>query len=208
MNLPPELQQAIDLADSVLGTKNWIGPFYRNKIYRAFDVKGDLIGYRARTWLAILAARYSMAKWQGHYPELKSQSEMDRPKHWLFLAKGVVQEKIKIIDIGHRIKRFSQAIKKAQQEGGGWEANYAITAGVAALVALRVALGEDPFEGCNFTEEDVDVPGFYPTDYWDAALYAADAYAFQDYDDEAAFKFWHWWLTEAIPQAWELAQQP
>jgi hypothetical protein len=29
----------------------------------------------------------------------------------------------------------------------------------------------------------------------------------ENFDPQKRLEFWEWWLTEAIPQAWELAQQ-
>ncbi len=78
--------------------------------------------------------------------------------------------------------------------------------GYAAIGALLAAARDEMFDpdtvDISLTDADVDA---YETD---AAFAAAAAYAGgppwdSDADAEARREYWTWWLTEALPQAWD-----
>ena len=76
-------------------------------------------------------------------------------------------------------------------------------AGDAALEALRCAMGKT-----NKFAKQVNFRSSY-VEYYDASSDAAQAFAGtgKNFSVDKVLDFWKWWLTEAVPQAWEFANQ-
>ena len=212
MELPDELQNAVEKAYSALNHKpgTWISPYYRKNIYNILNSIDENIGYKASAWLSILAARYSLAKWQESCNNIEWKSEKDKPEYYLYLAKRVLAETLDPSKVINRLDAFEQATKTIYN--GDWDRYYISIMAQACFVALRVSLGKDSFLDIELTKKTIDPNGYEvlrPNPYWDTAFYAASAYSlnFQDHNETVAHEFWEWWLTEAIPQAWDLARR-
>lgn len=176
--------------------------------YKHFINTGNFINlapYHAYGELAILTAHYTLPIWENAVPIIVARDETipkDVPHIMLLLARQVLEGSVSpqnanILfshDYYHMLGAISHDVPYAP-----WEAAY------AAYNALGMILGVNPFQG----ERDV-------------AVTAMHAYAASDvsndpeeslgpghkpiwFDNEKCVIFWEWWLTEAIPEAWERA---
>jgi hypothetical protein len=199
-------------------------PIRRLAIYNAFGSQSDLQGQRVRAYLALITARRVLPLWQAAFPS------DDMPERMLALAEAVIRG---TVDTQVAAREMAEAWYHNPQSGDSGE--YALwhtyCAGEAALNAVSEALSKNPLadriqDYTSATNKDPtyikDAETITDDDLvygvTDAASSAATAYAGRiDGGDgylidspshpEKRREFWEWWLTEAIPQAWELAAE-
>lgn len=201
MSLPAQLKKAIDSAyKAVLSQpEHDLMPAYRQAVYNACGGFNSLTGYRFQTSLAIITARYVLPIWDKVWPE------DDFP--W------------QLLDIGQKVYDGTFDLKAAHKNWNwehlieisgtpkGLKEESAIAAGMAAYKALGVSLEVDLWDGLDISQHTNDL------DPWcsDVAQCAADAYSEPSwtlqFSPAKRQEFWEWWLHEAIPMAWELANE-
>ncbi|MBI5930157.1 MAG: hypothetical protein HY862_12670 [Chloroflexi bacterium] len=221
MPVPTELQEKINKGLEAVEThsRHHFHWSHRKGLYPAFGTYNDPNVLKARGWLAVLTAQYV-------FPILEATpTEIDDLLHSMLKASvgylnGIVS---------------AEEIASIEDEGyhtlGNWadwdDPGYSPRADIAARAVYKAA-GEvrgkrqDPFEYAkNHTKYTLDGPisgdTFSDSDWvslagvGDTAGCAALAYAATDenvssYSHQKLEEFWKWWLLEAIPQAWALAE--
>lgn len=173
--------------------------------------------------LAILTARYVLPVWQQAVPAMVARDDtlpVDLPQMMLDMAEGVLNSTVSPNEANNALcDDFYHAMGAI-----AYDVTYEVwCASNAAYSALKAVLGYKPF---RIDEIDVSVSDdtLSPGD-GDVALSALNAFTASDndapgvwafttkshsplsFDIQKRLEFWEWWLTEAIPQAWELAQE-
>jgi|GEM_PF-980021 len=228
MVLPAVVTQQIEKALIALQIhpQQTLMPIERLAIYDAFGFRSNLQEQRVRAYLALITAQRVLPLWQVAFPS------DDMPKRMLVLAEGVLR---RTVDTEVAAREMADAWYHHPQSGDSEE--YVLwhiyCAGEAALNAVSEALGKNPLaeriqdytsanhkdpiyikDAETITDNDL-VYGVADTASSAAIAYAGridggDGYLIDSPSDpEKRREFWEWWLTEAIPQAWELAaEQP
>lgn len=221
MPVPPQLREKIDKGLEAVRTHS-LHHFHwphRQELYLAFGSYDDPNVLKARGWLAVLAAQYV-------FPILEvAATEIDD------LLRSTLE-----VSIGYLNGTVSDdEIANIEDEGyhtlGNWadfdDPGYSPRADIAAMAVYKAA-GEvrgkrrDPFEfakkhskhtpdgavsGDKFSDSDwVSIAGVGDTAGCAALAYAAGDESVSSYDPQKLEEFWKWWLLEAIPKAWELAE--
>lgn len=207
MELPLTLVNKLNQASQLLhsNTEYQIKPVTRLNIYAVFDL---FEGKLARIWftrLEILTAKRVLPIWQEALPNNQL------PEQILDLAEQVLNG-----SLDFEIARNASALDELYQLlGGDLEDEVPATvefAGEAAYCAF-VNIRHQPFQNLLVDEKLTD-DKFYSQLGGDAASSAVKAFAgvlmdgywVKKSDPQKRLEFWEWWLTEAIPQAWDLAQ--
>jgi hypothetical protein len=182
---------------------------------------------RVYGWLAIITARKVLPIWeQFGTGEIGDESYSHDPTTMLKTAEdfmlGLAETSQVKIDLCNRF-HFGVIGVEYQTNKQGWYAN---GAAYRALEAIFQG-GEDP-SADNFVMEavgafsivDPNEPGLWWEKYWEdyREKYIREAEKEENrsekvkkfvpitIDTEKQLEFWEWWLTEAIPEAWHLAQ--
>ena len=169
------------------------------------------IEHRRYGYLGIVTVRHVLSIWD---QSAKPVAE-DPPRRMLALAEGVIEGVEDPGEVnGFYLQEFYYSLEAESHDVkyGAWRALR------AAYNALGMALGAPPF----YNARDLKTNGFVLLDN-DAAQEAAIACSVIDdheagtwwekyfrqeewsFDLDKKLKFWEWWLTEAIPEAWEKA---
>ncbi len=221
MTVPPQLQEKIDKGLEAVETHS-LHHFHwphRQELYPAFGAYNDPIVLKARGWLAVLTAQHI-------FPILEvAQTEIDDLLH------SMLESSINYLNG----MTSDEGIASIEDEGyhtlGNWsdmdDLGYSPRVDIAAMAVYKAA-GEargkrqDPFEfaknhtkhtrdgvisGEAFSDSDwVSLAGVGDTAGCAALAYAATNENVSSYDPQKLEEFWKWWLLEAIPKAWELAE--
>jgi hypothetical protein len=170
---------------------------YRQAIWAALEAPTDgteeakNIGRKRRLLLAILSAKHVLPIWE------KMRPDDTIPHNLLTKAERSLFEKVESLLDDFSV--FATYMNNINYEP-------AVMAGESAAMTLSTALWDEKFDPANIdynlTNADLD------PDYSDAALLASVAYANGSIwepssDPEKRCKFWEWWLTEAVPMAWQ-----
>lgn len=170
---------------------------YRQAIWAALETPPDNInqvkdvGRKRRLFLAILSAKHVLPLWE------KIRPDDDLPHRCLAQAERNLSEKTKSLQDDYMTA--AQIIDDLEYEP-------VIAAGYSTIKTLSTALWDERFDPTSIdytlTNEDLD------PDYTDSALFASYAYANgsvweEDSNDKKRLEFWEWWLTEAVPKAWQ-----
>ena len=192
-----------------------LNPVYRTKIYSFWGPESislheieqlDIpIWHKVRGWLAILSAKRVLPIW---YKSMQN----NEPTLWINLGEDILKGIVKIENLDENIwDRFYHSFVGLNDE----ILLDVLYAGVASREALNMVIGLKPFSTYiltnNITDENISAGN------GDGASAAIKAYStIYNYEDKSKIKthfdpqkkleFWEWWLTEAIPKAWELAQ--
>lgn len=174
-------------------------PIHRHAIYNHLGPPASSLAQRRRARLALLAAQRVLPVWQD------ARSGDAQARQLLLLAEGVLTDAI-----GQQIASTS-----AEQvwhwlmdvnDSQAWNHQAPAFSALAATVrAVFDALGDDPWEGMVLMAHETDAE----IDPWsaDTAEWAAEAVAGPIWevtsDSAKRLEFWTWWLTEAVPMAWE-----
>ena len=140
----------------------------------------------------------------------------ERPRRILEMAEGVLRGELLSEDEDRSASRFWDDLDVLQLEFGPEKVPMALAVGYAAASALVAAYGEawDDLDVEEIDYESVDSRDFTCND---TAFYASVAYvggpvweilACVSPDTEKCQAFWTWWLTGAVPRAWEAGAQP
>ena len=172
-------------------------PFYRQQIYQMIDPEHRNF---FREWLGIVCAKFVLPIWQDY-------SDHPLPERMIVAAEKLLRKEAN-----------QQEVKKLGDKGWNWLENGRdfgfknYYSAFAALRALNEARGFDPFEGYRLSEDwehwldsDIDLDS---SDVTKLAYYAYAGYPdVFEFDPQRCLAFFTWWLDQAIPQAWELAQK-
>jgi hypothetical protein len=178
-----------------------LSPVHRRRIYAVLGA-GDR-GRRARGHLAVHAAQRVLPVWTSERPDDPVAEDVLRIAQAVLGRGGDRRTGAATAD---RAWRHMEAVG----ESHGGEPHRSLLAGLAAVAALREALGEDPFEGVTMGERTTDAD----LDPWssDAAVFAVGAVAGAaweaDADPDGRRDFWDWWLSAAVPAAVHAAGRP
>lgn len=228
-SLPEEIQPLVNtaLAEVNDDAQHRLAPQRRRQIYDAFKASTDPVGQRACGWLAVITAQRVLPIFKQEFPE------DTLPQDLLNAAIGVLQGKVDDItanDIQDHGYHASGNAWGHDETEISWNADLA---GCATYQALKEARGQEPLGNLDkffklgvvgwpsgksvieypqpiragqFTDEDL-----CQIENSDTAAAAAVAFACEPggplCDSSKFQEFWTWWLTEAIPEAWKIAQQ-
>jgi hypothetical protein len=227
--LPEEIKQGIALALAEVNAepKHRLSHQRRRKLYDLFKTFSDLNTHRAIQWLAVITAQRVLPLFQQEFPD------DTLPEELINAAIGVLKGKVNDTtadDIQDQGYQASGASWGYDEETITWNADLA---GSAAYHALMESRGQEPFEHLDkiFEIGVVSVPSGNWVDKYpkpkgadqltdeslcqfpnsDTAGVAAVAFSCRSdgpiCDTLKLKEFWVWWLTEAIPKAWEMAQE-
>jgi hypothetical protein len=216
MSLPTELQHSIDQAlDAILNHPQHLLPSrHRRAIYNAFGAVETGNAEQARVRLAVMTARHVLPVWQHVWP---SDS---LPQFALRTADDVLQGRVDAQTVEVEVSDASEVLEDLRNTREGQVHLDALFAGQAAISALAKA-----FKLCSVVSahlaarindynsyiaaEEIDILSWkilWVEENNDTALWAAAAFAggISDIRPDPAKQraFWEWWLTEAIPIAW------
>jgi hypothetical protein len=211
--LPETLQELLQRAQAAVERhpQHDLNLGYRQAIGRACGphrdsgLPGSVAAHRRRARLAILTVRRVLPLWEACFPG------DERSRRILEMAEGVLRGEILPEDADENAARFWDDLDALQPEFGPEKAPMALAVGYAAASALVAAYGEawDDLDVEEIDYESVDSRDFTCND---TAFYASIAYAGGPVweilarvspDAERRRAFWTWWLTEAVPLAWE-----
>lgn len=171
------------------------------------------------SWLAVLTAEYSLHIWkESSVKSSLKKGQSITPPRILNSAKGVLQNTVTFESAYNDLcEDFNLALNICDYVTYNvycvYEAAFLALELIITQNALRlnnkiastndeVAWFNDDFVSASlkaYTTSDPNIPGDW-TDGVDSGLPIK-------FDPQKCLEFWEWWLTEAIPQAWELAQQ-
>ena len=207
MELPMTLRNKLNQASQILHSNNeyQIKPITRLNIYAAFAEFENKLAKIWLTRLEILTAKRVLPLWQEALPNIQL------PEQVLDLAEQVLDG---FLDF-ETACNANILDELYQLLGGDLEDEVPATvefAGESAYCAF-VNIRHQPFQDLLVDEKLTD-DKFYSQLGGDAASSAVKAFAgvvidgywVKKSDPQKRLEFWEWWLTEAIPQAWELAQ--
>lgn len=187
-------------------------PCPREQNYRRFleaELKTSAIADYARGWLAVLTAKHVIPIWERYYNPL-DYSDVSTPQDILQVAEEVLYNKADIILAATLLcNEFNWPVEVG--------ANYDFACAYrASYFALDMILSDSEF--LNFLSQENDKAEDIHHDFASTAM---QAYCFvnngsgetwfsvqnPEFDPQKCLEFWLWWLTEAIHQAWELANK-
>ncbi len=210
MTVPSELRKRIDAVLDTLSNESPLRPDQLADLHNAFGLPIDPAANRARGRLVILTAERVLPHWQAIFPEEKT------PDRVLALARELLDGRTDLdaaFDYAdHARFAVGYAVDNMDLDRGEYDFQ-ADFAGQTALKALEYVL----YLQC-FTRK-IPLHGYHelePTDLldpWTAAIQTAlqaqaglerDEYGEWSgkFDPGRCREFWQWWLSEAIPAAW------
>lgn len=218
---PTQLQQLIHQGSNYIITHPYhhLMPSIRFDIYRIFShniqpPKINPIG----GWLAVLTGYRVLSIWQRAMPLWEESGEPDNidgnflPKHLLKTAEAVLKGEIDLKNAWEEANERWYEVGNVWTEILEYRPDFPVDSAHAcnaALHALHETLGVQ-FLGKlkNWYLYDDDELSKHPF-ACDTASSAMIAYVgvgnSNSLTSQKRLEFWQWWLTEAIPQAWELA---
>lgn len=207
----------------------------RQELYEAFEQVDPKRGLLAQVWLAIITAEYVFPIFESNFAEVcyedpEDDAYADLPTQWITLAHAVINGTAEEEAIAEYYHMAHTSMGCMINDYVSLALN-AVCAAQAAYLAATIAMGFKPFQ--YLESYSVDQRGFvsYGSDdepnalrgvdlddrrltligAGDAAAAAAMAFACSrtspHYDLSKLEQFWDWWLQQAIPSAWQQAQQ-
>ncbi len=220
MLLPTELQNLISIALAEMSSdlQHRLNPNRRRQIYDAFGETTDRTSQQTRGWLAVLTAERVLPIFQQNFPEDTLPKELLETT--VGILKGGVNESIAddMQDQGYHASGNTWGYIEEEMP---LNADLAATAAYHALLEAR---GRYPFRDLQSLRkrERIRTGDNIGEEYWidrmdedlvtvggigDTAAFAAIASACRQdrlqCDPQELEQFWKWWLTVAIPLAWE-----
>ena len=216
MPLPTELQHSIDQAlEAILNhPQHLLSTRHRRAIYNAFGAVENRNAEQARVRLAVMTAWRVLPVWQRVWP---SDS---LPQFALRTAGEVLQGIVDAQTVEVEVSDASDVLEDLRNTREGQAHLDALFAGQAAISALakafklrsvvpaRLAARINDYNSYMAAEE-IDLLSWeilWVEENNDTALWAAAAFAggIGDIRPDPAKQgtFWEWWLTEAVPTAW------
>jgi hypothetical protein len=226
--LPETLQALVNtaLAEMQADPDHRLSHQRRGQIYDALGPLTEDISRNARGWLAVITARRVLPAFQAAFPEDTLPQQLLDMAVSILQGRGDEAAAEELQEWGYNASGNAWGYDEAEVP---WNADLA---GSAAYHALKEARGQPPLQyldkvfklgavawppgeqiteypeprpATQFTDEDL-----CQIDASDTAANAAVAFACEAggpfCDPGKLREFWTWWLTEAIPEAWETAQ--
>jgi hypothetical protein len=206
MALSGELIDALQIASSKLNS-NINGELVlseRKRVWRALGerlMEGNRakrgIGLIRRVKLANLCVQKVLGLWQEVWPEKSG------PQQMLLTAEQYIGDLIDYESAWERANSFWGELETIICDGKNLTV---VNVGFAAANLVTTALRDEKFNPDNLEEEIVD--DLLDPYEWDASLYASAAYSSGFVWEEQSNalqrrEFWEWYLTEAVPSAWD-----
>ncbi len=228
MPIPTKLQQIVqDLRAEVLQDAHHnLFPNQRLPIYDFIKASSVV---KTRKWLAVLSAKFVLPSWEREMPN------WDLAQKTIELAQKVLLEELNAKEMPKKSTITSLIANLAGIECGR-QADYAMEAAITALAEVRGINLFKRISSLQIKQgiPDEMISSLY-VDTMSAAVCAYSGVSFDwkslpygnandpvympkliahvrntfdpKFDPNKRLEFWEWWLTEAIPHAWELAQQ-
>jgi hypothetical protein len=227
MPVPPEVQKLLDstLADISGDPRHQLMPVRRLPIYQALQTaSAPGTSDRVRGWLALLAARRVLPQWQRAMPLYEDDDPDERgveanklAEHFLTRAESVLRRTVDLNVARKEDGDYWYVVGNIEEEIFDWREEtdgplfYAFFALDAAYKALHEALGYEQLGRLKGWETRTDdtLPRFAGDAAASAVIAASgggDVVAGPPIDPQKRLEFWEWWLTSAIPAAWEAGQ--
>ncbi|WP_279637400.1 Imm5 family immunity protein [Corallococcus interemptor] len=155
-------------------------------------------GYARRVALALATARHVLPLWELTYPE-------NRTTHTVLDSAEAMR--VGSLDKGEARAIWQQAWDHMVELSFSDEGSRGVAAGLSAVQALRTCIDDEAFVLLGVDErlrdDQVDAEDM------DASMFAAAAYAGgpawdASSDSARRLQFWEWWLSEAVPLAYQL----
>ncbi len=192
----------------------------RSKLYELLEPDySDNKICKAWGWLGILSTQRVLFIWQHHLRiwdgienDFANINIKELPEYLLSIAKEAVQGVLDLNNVKKQIDLFHEVVGAVGDEIFEYMENgpkEVVCVSDAAYNTLYQLASKKPLASVKDWKTQTD--DSLPTEMLDVAGSAMLAYA--GGNDIGAVKlnkrleFWEWWLTEAVPQAWELAQQ-
>jgi hypothetical protein len=227
MNIPVSLQQSIDSCLQIVGNNSYhtLLPKNRVQIYKNPDLVSLPYYLNFFGWLSFLSAKFVAPLWEQEVPQ------DDIVERMLTMSEGFLNGTIHTFDVRDELELFYNATGNAYDEAPG-AAGAVLGSAYAALMCCQ---GYIPFKEISPKQVENGLPDELLASWRaDAASYSVMAYSGYAYREEILFNrklyateeemlsdflqsvntdfeptkrkyFWEWWLLEAIPQAWKLA---
>ncbi len=234
--LPNDLQQLIASAfrNMKSNSAHHLAPFHRHQLYRTLrelapavrsmneDPSRDVSPVQG--WLAILAAERVLPIFEGATFGLDDMDDefFQLPRELIKIAREFMIRPFNLAEVREEASEAHQWLEnwlgEAEYDPNAVPLN-AILAGSSAQRALSEVVGWDYFDLMSAEDKQrwLRAPAEQLTDEQlvfgdsDAAGRAAVAYACSPTsvrcEPERIEEFWTWWLTKALPKAWELASR-
>ncbi|MGH2535948.1 MAG: Imm5 family immunity protein [Candidatus Promineifilaceae bacterium] len=199
MDLPLLVQEDLDRAKAAVEAepKHTLRPYYRQQIYRALARWPK--GKEARIRLDILTAQKVLPLW----PE--SLSERLQPGRLIQRAMDVLEGRARPEVVSREADVAWAELEEFGAQTSDEQESRAFLTALAALESTSYATGLDRMATIEIGAHEEDVH----LDPWssDAAKWASFAYAGRPregmFNAAQQLEFWSWWLSEAIPAAWQ-----
>ncbi len=165
---------------------------------RSHDSVSPNIGLRRRTVLGVLSAQLVVEHWSSAVPGDNTPTELTVLARRLAEGQGNVDEvRERVSDFWTRLDALAPNVPAA-----------AYFAGAAAARTVIVAMHDEYFEPGKIDRSGNDREGELP-DEWDSALLASASYCAEGHLSAAQSaarrrQFWEWYLTMAVPTAYNL----
>jgi len=213
------------------------GPDKRKRLFRTWKSLRESAADLAKRWLAVITAEkvlpfYSLelqadAKIQFD-ASLATMDEEHLREHYE-QEQEVAEMPQKAIDLAKRVLRGESDAEEANRHSnnmhyvvGNLGEDYLLPRAHFVNDAANKALGEvsrgdwygygiyNPFDSIEDNSERTDLD-WVISGSSDTVACAAVAWAYDEEEkqmkSDRLLQFWHWWLVEAIPQAWEIARE-
>jgi hypothetical protein len=201
MKLPLQTQYLIEQALELVrhDPQHKLGPLQRIPIYESFNSEENGYGDTAFLRLQLITAYHILPIWK------EAQADNPLAEDLLKMAKQILQKEVDKEIFTDRLQEIWVDLEIAEINSTYSEKAFAAVS--AAFETLHIILkGFDNWKEWKFCDDDTDDDlGMWGND---SASWASNAWAGWIMDMDAAhsqkrLEFWEWWLTEAIPQAWE-----
>jgi hypothetical protein len=203
MSLPSEINSIIEEYLEILrnDADYLLNPHYRVQIYKKFQNPSTLAGTQFLQWLQILTAEHVLPIARWFLPDYLNPAELLR------VARGLLLKTISETEARNKLEEIENYLSKINLECAPPTITRAYDVFNASLAALSWCIEIPTLP--NFVENDNEEDWMDPdadAANWACAAYAGPIWATDDfYDPSSGLEFWEWWITEAIPQAWEMA---
>lgn len=195
------------------------GPSFNSQEYLEFlknELKQLQVADYALGWLAILTARHVLPVWEQSWDSEDSADGILAPEEILMVAERVLRNTYDIEEAyGKLCNDFNVPVELSTTFEGSCayraaffalemilisDANYFPNIYVADDMALDTTSDFALTAMQAYSSTDRNEPG-----EWSISLEPNSSTLPIEFDKQKRLEFWEWWLTEAIPQAWEIA---
>jgi hypothetical protein len=207
------------------GTSNFFVDFFEQVKHIKADQITFSIADLAFSWLTVVTAKKLSSIWEQHGFDKNETNSYDSYNPFLMIqeVEKILTRKINVSE-GFRIlnSQFYDNLTIVEMNFTE-KMNYAI---FSAYEALRVTLlGREELQRSDYFETADEEVNTHNHDFarlavkaytavddnepgaWGDSTFSNVSYKPLKYPIKTRLEFWEWWLTEAIPQAWQLAQE-